>query len=319
MTYPARPMRPPAAALALLLALPLAAHAQSSDARAEAEKRFAEGKRLFDERKFHEARNRFLEACAVLDTAACPKNLGVVEGELGMLAESATHLRQYLEDKRSHADPVRIEIAKELSELRKRLGELDIVASPGARIRLDDQIDLGKGPLTHTTFVLPGKHQVSGIWNGGGKTVEVVAEAGALTKVDVTDPGASIANGPAAPPPAQTESHRVAFPPPAGAIVLGGLGLVGLGLGIGLGAASAGKKSEMESLLQGGACATVGSPRCLEAADARSAGQSLGAAGVASYVIGGLALAAGVVWWIAAPRTRTISVGAGGALLGGTF
>jgi hypothetical protein len=211
-----------------------------------------------------------------------------------------------------------VEIAHELSELRKKLGELDIAAPAGAKVRLDDQVDIGKGPLTHTTFVRVGKHQVAAIWNGGGKTVEVDAEAGKLTKVDVTDPSAPNGDGTPVPPP-KTQAQRVAFPPPTGAIVLGGVGLVGLGLGIGLGAASAGKKSDMESLLQGGACATVGSPSCIEATDARSSGQSLGAASVAAYVIGGLALAAGVVWWIAAPRTRTISVGANGALLGGTF
>ncbi|HEX7663514.1 MAG TPA: hypothetical protein VF407_03345 [Polyangiaceae bacterium] len=96
--------------------------------------------------------------------------------------------------------------------------------------------------------------------------------------------------------------------------------MVGLGLGVGFGLASSSAKSDLESR----SCALVRDPAC---SDSKSAGQRDATISWISYVAGGVLVAGGVVWWIAAPRKETVSVGLvpsvgpgmSGATLRGTF
>jgi hypothetical protein len=303
-------------ALSLLL-IPVSAVAQTSDAQREAEKRFEEGKTLFNQRKFGEARNRFLEACAVLKQVSCPKNLGVTEVELGMLPEAAGHFRDYLADSRSNADPVRKEIEQEYSKVKGKVCELDIAAPRGSTVRVN-ATTLGAAPLSVTTFVAPGKAEVTATWGEAAsdkKTENVDAVAGATIKVEIKGPETNHDN----PPPGHTEKVR----PASGwvvPIVLGVAGAAGLVLGVGMGAASAGKKDDAMKFAGTGVCADMNSPSCAPYQGARSDGGTLGAVSVVGYIAGGLLLAGAItafVIWPKQERQVGFVVGpTGGGLIG---
>jgi hypothetical protein len=97
-------------------------------------------------------------------------------------------------------------------------------------------------------------------------------------------------------------SLAVAFPPPTGAIILGGVGIVGLGLGVGFALDSNSKRTSFDNAN----CATVGSQNC---ADIRSSGTTASTIAYVGYIGGGALLAGGIVWWLLAPRTKTETVG----------
>jgi hypothetical protein len=303
-----------------LLLLPVSALAQPSDAQREAEKRFEEGKTLFNQRKYSEARNRFLEACAVLKQVSCPKNLGVTEVELGMFPEAAGHFRDYLADSRSNADPVRKEIEQEYAKAKAKVCELDISAPRGASVRVN-ATTLGAAPLSATTFVTPGKAEVTATWGEAAsekKTENVDAVAGATIKVEIKGPETSHDNPP---PPGHTEKVR----PASGwvvPIVLGVAGAAGLVLGVGMGAASTGKKDDAMKFAGTGVCTDMSAPSCAPYQSARSDGGTLGAVSVVGYIAGGLLLAGAItafVIWPKQERQVGLVIGPTGGGLVGSF
>ncbi|MGH7286297.1 MAG: hypothetical protein ACRELY_32670, partial [Polyangiaceae bacterium] len=99
-------------------------------------------------------------------------------------------------------------------------------------------------------------------------------------------------------PPAHEETQ--VFPPPTGAIILGGLGVVGIGTGIGFALASSSKRSDFDSQN----CAAVGTSACK---DLRDSGTMASTVSWIGYIGGGALLAGGIVWWIAAPRKREVA------------
>jgi hypothetical protein len=304
--------------LCALLMLPASAIAQTSDAQREAEKRFEEGKTLFNQRKYAEARNRFLQACAVLKQVSCPKNLGVTEVELGMFPEAASHFRDYLEDARSNADPVRKEIEQELAKAKAKVCELHVMAPRGSSVRLNGSM-LGVAPLGASVFVPPGRVEVTAIWGDGAsdsKTESVDAVAGATMKVEIKGPEVA-----SAPREIRTEQVR----PPSGWIVpiaAGVAGAAGVAIGAAAGAASAGKKDEALKFAGSGACADMSAPSCAPYQSARSDGGTLAAVSVVSYVAGGVLLAGAIAAFVIWPKQeRRIGwvIGPTGGGLVGTF
>ncbi len=305
-------------ALALLL-VPVSAMAQPSDAQREAEKRFEEGKTLFNQRKFAEARNRFLEACAVLKQVSCPKNLGVTEVELGMFPEAAAHFRDYLADSRSNSDPVRKEIEQEYAKTKAKVCELEIAAPRGASVRVNAST-LGVAPLLVTAFVAPGKAEVTATWGESAsdkKTENVDAVAGATIKVEIKGPEGTHDN----PPPGHTENVR----PTSGwviPIVLGVAGATGLVMGVGMGAASSGKKDDAMKFAGTGVCADMNASSCAPYQGARSDGGTLGAVSVVGYIAGGLLLAGAITAfgvWQKQERQVGLVIGPTGGGLVGSF
>jgi hypothetical protein len=102
--------------------------------------------------------------------------------------------------------------------------------------------------------------------------------------------------------PPRTETKSVVFPPPTGAILLGGVGLVGIGLGVGFGLDSQSKRSSFDNQN----CATVGTSSCT---DLRSSGSTASTVAWVGYIGGGALVLGSVVWWIVAPRKETQTVG----------
>jgi hypothetical protein len=273
-----------------------------TDAVQEAEKRYQEGVRLFAQKRFGEARTRFLEACAADRTQNCVKNLAMTEEELGLWDQAATHWREFVDDPRAQTDP---DNARHMDDFRARGArarvrcvELDIVAPPGTLISIDDQ-EVGRAPLPRSIFVTPGAHRIMGRAGDQRDEKRVTESAGVTDRIQLAITATS--DGP--PPPTREETRMM--PPPTASLVLAGVGLVGIGLGAGFGIASSSAKSDLDSGARGanGVCgASSLDPVCVKANDQRNTANTMGTAAVVGYVAGGAALAGAVVWWLLAPR-----------------
>lgn len=192
-----------AGAIAALLLVPAAASAQSSSgggasptAIREAEQRFEEGKTLFSQRRYADARLKFEQACAVHRTVNCPKNLGLAEFELGQYVEATTHLREFLQGVRVSgpaaagldADGVAA-IQKKYTEAFMHCGHLEVSAPAGARIIVEGR-NLGTAPLSGTVDVSAGEHTVEAHTDRGLLQQKVTVAQGEVAPIRFIDPNA---------------------------------------------------------------------------------------------------------------------------------
>lgn len=305
--------------LAVLLAgsvraLPVRADGSSQE---ELQKRFQEGKALFDQRRFADARLKFLQACAINATANCPKNLALTEVELGLWPEAAEHFQAYLDDPRTTGDAVRPEIERKFLETKSMVGEIALDIEVGARVRVDGKL-VGTSPISHPVFVLPGDHDVEANWAMASKSAKVALAPGKSVKVelhqDVVPPPADThavtppPDSPPPPPPVPTTTAAPAVPsgpppvpapPPKSkgpAIAIGGVMAAGgiLGL-VGFGAFTSGSnsaKAEADGYANTGACVNPDDPRCVGYKAKRDAQDTQHTLAIVSLVFG-LAFTAG--------------------------
>jgi hypothetical protein len=98
------------------------------------------------------------------------------------------------------------------------------------------------------------------------------------------------------------------------ALVLGGVGVLGVGVGAVFGVTAMSRKSDAQAACPG-ACAT--SDGVTKWSDAASAGN----ASTVAFVLGGVALAGGAVLWFTAPSGSAfhVAVAPGGVRVGGTW
>ena len=97
------------------------AQAQEDAVTKEARKRFLEGVKLFDEKKFDLARASFLQAMALKPHPAILLNLAQTELVGGQHFEALGHFKQYLNDPATQGDPKRADAEKGVSEARAKL------------------------------------------------------------------------------------------------------------------------------------------------------------------------------------------------------
>jgi hypothetical protein len=218
------------------VALGSVAFAQSSE-QEEAQKRFQEGKALFDQKQFSAARVKFVQACAVVQTTNCPKNLALTEVELSMWVDAATHFQQWLDDPRTKNDPLRPDVEKVFADTKLRVGQLDFDVDAGARVSVDGKF-IGLSPIAKSLFISSGDHDVEAVWPSqtkttkqtvfNGKAVAIVLHKDA-PRVETPDAGAApppSASATVTPPPSVTAttpppsaSASIAPPPSASATV----------------------------------------------------------------------------------------------------
>jgi len=299
--------------LAVLLAgsvraLPVRADGTEQD---ELQKRFQEGKALFDQKKFADARVKFLQACAILETANCPKNLALTEVELGLWPEAATHFQAYLDDPRTNGEAVRVEIERKFLETKSKVGELDLEIDVGARVRVDGKL-VGTSPIGHPIFVAPGDHEVEANWAMATKSSKLSLVAGKAAKIelhqDVPPPPVDTHpvtpppdNPPPPPPPAATTPAAPVVPsgptvptaPPKSkgpAIAIGGvlaaggiLGLVGFGV---FTSGSNSSRDEADAYKNTGVCVNPDDPRCLDYKSKRDSQDTQHTLAIVSLVFG---------------------------------
>ncbi|WP_394848600.1 PEGA domain-containing protein [Pendulispora brunnea] len=263
-----------AGAVAALLLVPAAASAQGSGASPtairEAEQRFEEGKTLFSQRKYADARLKFEQACAVHRTVNCPKNLGLAEFELGQYVEATTHLREFLQGIRVSgpaaagldADGVAL-IQKKYNEAFLRCGHLEVTAPAGASIVVEGR-NLGTAPLRDTVDVPAGEHTVEAHTDAGILRQKVTVAQGEVAPVRLTDPNAGArvkVDGDSQRPdrPGHSSARTVTL------VSLYGVAVLAAGAGIGLTLHAEARKGDADDRrgdLPSNGCTGVSSARC---------------------------------------------------------
>lgn len=304
-----RAVRGLAFALALASATALAPAAQAQTAADKA----AAAQALFDLAQQLVAAGRLTEACPKLEEsqrldpgmgtqfrlAECYEKLGKTASAWAMYAEVA-------DTARLARLPEREIVAKKRADaLAATLSRLTVVVSPavasiaGLEV-VRDGVPLGR-PLWGTPLpVDPGDHLVSAkapgrkTWQGRG----VAGPAGA--QVEIAIPPLEDLPGLAAVPPARTARTTRTARSPVPAILLGGLGAVGLGAGVALLVVHAGKRGDAEALsaqIKGAHHSCVPRAANLDAqcgalASRTSASDNAGNASTVALAIGGAGAAA---------------------------
>jgi len=292
------------AVLAAALFVPLVparAFAQSDAARTDAYARFNEGLALHDAGNDEQARVKFSQAYAVLQTPNILFNLARSEQLSGHLLEASQHFRRFVRDPRAPADLVPKAKAN-IDDLAKALGHVAVDAPKGARILIDDQPSFEEPPFAEPLDVEAGHHVIVARFGKRESRCEVDVAAGA----SATATGLDFGGGPLVEPPG-TETKKLAFPPPTPSLILGGVAVVGLGLGVGFATASQSKKSDLDSTT-GPGCGGVPGPDCQTRSDLKSSADTSATIATVSYVVSGVALAGALVTWFVWPRKAAVPV-----------
>lgn len=283
--------------LSLLGAVSATSIARADDPRREEAARYmAEGVKLSEQ---HDEAGALAKYELAYKTYPSPNALYNIAREKQLLGQSLDAIHAFRECRKNPLlDPKAATMADGfIAELEKVTARIDVSAPPGAAVLLDGAGVDASVPID----VAPGSHTVEASLWGKKASQHVDATQGQVTKVtlEIKEGG----QPPVGPP--KTETHSVAFPPPTGAIILGGVGLVGLGVGIGLGVASSGSASDARNAQAANQC-NGANDACHDSNDAAKRDATIS---VVSYVAGGALLAGGVVWWLVAPRKVTTSVG----------
>jgi hypothetical protein len=201
-------MRSVAAALAISL-LPITsgsmARAEDDPLTVQARTRFKEGVKAFDKQRYEEARVAFLQAYTLKKHPAVLLNLAQSSAKANRPLEAAKYFQQFLAEATTATEAQRKDAETGLSEVRQKLGRIEILAPAGSEIFLDDLGKVGTAPMPPID-VDPGEHTVR------SNTQKVIVSTSAGQKVDadlMPPPAPSVAVVPV-PVPAGTTA-----PPPS--------------------------------------------------------------------------------------------------------
>jgi len=191
-----------------------AARAEEKDAVTEmARRRFQEGVKFFDQKRYEEARGAFLQAYALKRHPALLLNLAQSEIRSGHPAEAARHFSAYLREAPNASQLERSEAEKGLREARAKLARIQVSAPAGADVLVDGE-SVGTAPIAEPIDVTPGTHNIEARLGNksGSTTVSVLVSrlAAATVSFDSTPPPIP----PPAPPPAAAEPPAAPPPPP---------------------------------------------------------------------------------------------------------
>lgn len=210
-------MRTRVCCAALLLALSSAlmgssmARAEEKDAVTEmARRRFQEGVKFFDQKRYEEARGAFLQAYALKRHPALLLNLAQSEIRSGHPAEAARHFSAYLREAPNASALERSEAEKGLREARAKLARIQISAPSGADVLVDGE-SVGQAPITDPVDVTPGTHNIEARQGGKSASTTVSVMVSRLAATTLTFETAP----PPPPPPAAAEPPPPAVPPAA--------------------------------------------------------------------------------------------------------
>src|SRR5258707_7055965 len=121
--------------------------AQEKDSVTEtARRRFQEGVKFFDQKKFEEARAAFLQAYALKHHPAVLLNLAQSEIRSGHPLEAARHFSGYLRESANTSPAERADAEKGLASARTKLGRIHVTAATGAQVTVDGEA-IGQAPL----------------------------------------------------------------------------------------------------------------------------------------------------------------------------
>ena len=286
-------------------------HAQGSD-KALAEEMFRQGQALMQEQRYGEACPKLAESQRLDPGTGTLLNLGVCHERQGKLATAWAEFNEVITLAQRDGRQDRVEYAKErVAIVEPRLSRLRIDLAPaadvpGLEVRLDGDV-VGRPALGVAVPVDPGTHEVSASAPGkrpwkntivapdGPANVSLQIPGFEDAPVEAASPGAAAPIA-AAPPPTSDARRKDGKTQRIVAYVLGGVGVVGLGVGSAFGLSAISKNKESNEQGCSGNQCTPG------AAEIRRDAQSAGTISTVSFVIGGVALAGGVVLLLTAPR-----------------
>jgi hypothetical protein len=258
--------------LLLSTSMPQWAVAQDKDPVTEtARRRFQEGVRFYDEKRFEEARAAFLQAYALKHHPAVLLNLAQSELRGNHALEAARHFASYLRESTSASASERAEAEKGLAAARAKIGRLQITVSTNGADVLVDNEPVGQSPLNDAVDVSPGAHAVEARFAGRSATAGATATAGKATPVSLSFEAPPPPSGPPttvvqqantaaevpAPRPEEVVAPSAPSPPVASSdtheafftwlghssVGLTGLGVTAIGLGLFAGFGVAGMKA----------------------------------------------------------------------------
>lgn len=299
------------ASLLVSLSLSLSTPARADDAAvAEAKQRFDEGLKLVDAGRHEEARLKFQQAAAVLKAPAVLFNLARSEQLTGRDFEAVEHFKQFLrasENDPKITDAERNKARQNIAALSSKVGQIDVVAPPHARVAIDGKVV--DEPIRQPIAVPPGRHVVEATYQGRIKSVTLDCAAGEITRATfdlepAPEPAPAGATEPPPVEPRRTDTTRWIV---GGAI--GGAGVIALGLGVGFGLASQAAKSDAEDLRGRfrGLCGAPELPECAEYDERRSSARSSATASTIGYAAGGVLVAGAVATILLWPRAKETS------------
>jgi len=195
----------------------------------------------------------------------------------------------------------------------------DVVRQPGLEVRVDGTLIDSFFYESGTIALKAGPHVVEVALPNRRWSQQVVAQLGATTSVNAQLVQTN-ASAPVTVRPIETPSHD-----PGGAqrgigILLGGVGLAALGVGGIFGGAALAKKGDIDAACGGSAQTCTAAPGSMDAG--RSEQQNYARLSTLGFVVGGVAVAAGVVLYLTAPHAKTsvaVTGSLGGVSLVGRF
>jgi hypothetical protein len=277
--------------------------------KADAKKKYDEGKQAFDEKRFDVALERFRESYEALASPNSHLMIARALAELGRKGEAYEEYRSVVEEATEANDPEKYGKTLESAESESAAlrGGLALVT-----IKLDATVtangrDLRPEQLGKPIAIQPGSAElVLKSPSGTLVTQRVDAPAGGEVAVSLTPPFPS---GP--PPPAPTCPPPPAPPPPAPsginqrtlALVSGGIGLVGLGAFTAFGLLNNAQYGDLEQ-----SCSPNGVCPASAASDAET-GRTYQTLANVGLVVGMVGVGAGVALWLTSPSSQSQTVG----------
>ncbi|MCU0681560.1 MAG: PEGA domain-containing protein [Polyangiaceae bacterium] len=151
-----------------------------------AREHYDRGLKLYDEGAYDAARVEFGKAYDLAPSYRLLYNLGLVHKQLVDYVNALKSFERYLaEGGAAIPDGRRIDVAKEVQELKARIGRVRIKTNvPGAEIFVDD-VPVGRSPFAGDLLVNPGNRKVSATKAGRNAASKLIQVAGSDT-IDVS-------------------------------------------------------------------------------------------------------------------------------------
>jgi hypothetical protein len=307
-----------------------AAHAEGApplarSLRGDALAEYEGGRALFGEGDFAGALGRFRKAAELSSDPRLLWDMAACEQKLGHIAKMATLIDKYLGTGGALLTEADRRLATRLeSSVRGRMCAVMITTTPaGVDVLVDDE-PVGKTPLEQPLWVEAGTHRVAfkkagfkdalateEVTGGGGSswTMTLEHEAPPPTPIAPAPPPKRVV--PALEHPGADAKRSPSHVAPLLLIVAGALQIGGGGVLVGL---AENKFGQLR-----GSCSPACNPSSV------SPWPTLETVGDVLFVMGGVSLAAGVVWWISLPGAKSgasalwIAPAPGGAAMGGTL
>lgn len=312
-------------AMVLVLSAPCVARAQGGNGKVAAEALFEQGRSLVAEGKFAEACPRFADSQrldpspgTLLNLASCYEKLGRTASAWATYREAASaanaaNRADYVASAQRHADTLAQRLARLTTTVAQPVDGLQVRRDGVEVARAEWGVSIPIDAGSHTIEASAPGHRpwsssVDVAQDGAQVSVAVPALDEAPTAAALTAPAAAAPPPPAAAPPAPEPStgngQRVA------AVVVAGVGVVGLGLSGLFAALAKGKYNDSVN-----DCQPANVNLCTQAGvNQRSDALTDGNVASVALGVGAAALVGGAVLWFTAPRASSSPSGGAGRL-----